>query len=273
MSTAATRDPAKPYTFDNDVPTAARMLAALGEMFDEFTARRLVAAGVRAGARCLEVGAGAGTVATWMAEQVGATGEVVATDLKPQHVSRHPRLTILAHNIIDDPMPDGQFDVIHARAVLQHLPQRREVLDRLVASLAPGGAVVIEEMEPRWGSMVLATPDPRVYDIFTRYESAITKVLKGNGMDPTWARGVHAAMRDQDLADVDTEGWQRSWSGGTGSTLLAYSGSIELRDRLTEAGMPAEDLDIMAQVALDPRLVLRGVLLLSTTGRKRMTGA
>jgi SAM-dependent methyltransferase len=247
------------------------MLGALGEMFDEFTARRLTAAGIKEGARCLEVGAGAGTVATWMAEQVGSTGEVIATDLKPQHISPHPRLTVLEHNVITEPLPSGQFDIIHARAVLQHLPQRHEVLAKLIAALKPGGAVVIEEMEPRWGSSVLATPDPRIYDIFVRYEAAITKVLSGNGMDPTWARGVHAAMREQGLVDVDTEGWQRSWAGGTGSALLAHSGSRELRDRLIAVGMPAEDLDIMATLTLDPRLVMRGVLLLSTTGRKPAT--
>jgi ubiquinone/menaquinone biosynthesis C-methylase UbiE len=267
--TTATRDPESPYTFSNDVPTAGQMLGALGEMFDEFTARRLIAAGVKEGARCLEVGAGAGTVATWMAEQVGSTGEVIATDLKPQHIAAHPRLTILQHNVITDPLPDGQFDVIHARAVLQHLPQRVEVLAKLIAALKPGGAVVIEEMETRWGSSVLATPDPRAYEIFTRYESAILSVLKSNGNDPTWARGVHAAMREQGLTEVDTEGWQRSWSGGSGVTLVAYSGSTELRDRLIQAGMPAEDLDVMATLTLDPRLVMRGILLLSTTGRKQ----
>ena len=101
--------------------------------------------------------------------------------------------------------------------------------------------------------------------------SAMLKVLRGNGLDPTWARAVHGAMRDQGLSNVDTEGWQRSWSGGTGSSLLAHSGSIELRDRLIQAGMSAEDLDIMAAVTLDPRLVLRGVLLLSTTGRRPET--
>src|SRR5262245_47826219 len=224
-----------PYTFDNDKPTAAPTLNALGQMFDEFTTRRLVDAGVAKGARCLEVGAGVGSVATWLAEQVGEDGAVVATDIKPQHIGGHPQLTVLEHDIVNDPMPAGQFDVIHARAVLQHLPTRREVLTKLIGSLAPGGAVVVEEMETRWGSMVLATPDPRVHAIFERYESAMTQLLRGNGLDPTWARGVHAAMRDEGLVEVDTEGWQRSWAGGTGSALLAHGGSIELRDRLVAA--------------------------------------
>ncbi|MBO0870478.1 MAG: methyltransferase domain-containing protein [Micromonosporaceae bacterium] len=262
-----TKDPNQ-YTFDNNKPTAQPTLNALGQMFDEFTVKRLQAAGVTAGARCLEVGAGAGSVASWMADQVGAAGEVVATDIKPQHIAGHPRLTVLEHDIVNEPMPAGQFDVIHARAVLAHLPTRREVLTKLIGSLAPGGAVVIEEMETRWGSMVLATPDPRVPGIFQRYENAMSQLLRGNGLDMTWARGVHGAMREDGLTGVETEGWQRSFAGGTGSALLAHGASQELRDRLVGVGMPAEDLDVMAAVTLDPRLVLRGVLLLSTIGRK-----
>lgn len=267
MTTAA-RDPSTPYTFDNSAPTGGRLLVALSQMFDEFTAARLTKAGTRPGARCLEVGAGAGTVAVWMAGQVGPAGEVVATDVKPQHVPEHDRLTVLRHNVITDPLPEGKFDVIHARAVLQHLPQRREVLAKLVDALAPGGSVVIEEIEARWGAAVLATPDPRAYGIFERYETAVLAALKANGNDPAWARGVHQALRDLGLTDVNSEGWQGSYEGGTGSCLLAHFGSTELRERLIEVGMPAEDLDVMAALTLDPRLVLHGLLLLSTSGRR-----
>ncbi|HZM84459.1 MAG TPA: class I SAM-dependent methyltransferase [Candidatus Limnocylindrales bacterium] len=39
------------------------------------------------------------------------------------------------------------FDVIHARAVLTHLPERDEVLARLVAALRPGGWLLIEDVD------------------------------------------------------------------------------------------------------------------------------
>lgn len=266
--TAATRDPATQYAFNNDEPTAGDLLAALGEMLDEFTTKRLVAAGVGKGSRCLEVGAGRGSIAHWLAEQVGDTGSVIATDIKPQHVPPHPHLTVLQHNVVTDPLPEGPFDVIHARAVLQHLPERDAVLAKLAAALAPGGALVVEELETGWSRAVLATPDPRAQDIFASYETALSAVLRASGNDPTWCRRVHGTMRDAGLTDVDTEAWQRSWVGGTGVCLLAYSGSKQLHDKLVEAGMAAEDLETLRQLALDPQLVLRGMLLLSTTGRK-----
>jgi protein-L-isoaspartate O-methyltransferase len=257
-----------PYAFDNDEPTASDMLGALGATLDEFSTARLLKAGVVEGARCLEVGAGAGTIAVWLADQVGPTGTVIATDLKPQHVPAHPHLTTIQHNVVTEPLPAGPFDVIHVRAVLQHLPQRREVLAKLADALAPGGALVVEELEAGWGRSVLATPDPRAYEIFAEYEKALTAVLTKSGNDQTWNRMKHGAMIELGLEDVDTQGWQGSFVGGTGVCLLAYSGSKELHDRLVEAGMKADDLEAMRKLAVDPRLVLRGILLLSTVGHK-----
>ena len=267
--TAATRGPASPYAFNNDKPTAGGLLDALSEMLDPFTQIRLHQAGIVPGARCLEIGAGRGSIAAWMAEQVGPAGEVIATDIKPQHITAHEGVTVLEHNIQTDDLPAGEFDIIHARAVLQHLPDRREVLAKLAGALRPGGAVVIEELDSRWSTSVLATPDERAYAVFAKYEQALETVLRNAGNDPTWNRQVLKAMRDVGLHEVSTEAWQRSFEGGTGICRLAYSGSTELQDKLIATGaVSAEDLDVLRAVAIDPSTVLRGMLLVSTTGRK-----
>jgi SAM-dependent methyltransferase len=266
--TAATREPGTQYAFNNDEPTASTLLDALGEMLDEFTTKRLLAAGVRSGARCLEVGAGRGTIANWLGDQVGDSGSVLATDIKPQHVRPHPNVKVIQHNIVTEELPEGPFDVIHARAVLQHLPEREAVLAKLVDALAPGGAVVIEELETGWSRGVVATPDPRAHDVFAAYETAMIDVLRATGNDPTWCRRMHGTMRDIGLSPVDTEAWQRAWDGGTGVCLLAHFGSKQLNDKLVAAGMAPDDLEILRKVTLDPRFVLRGMLLMSTTGRK-----
>ncbi len=46
-----------------------------------------------------------------------------------------------------DDLPTAQFDLIHARLVLIHIPAREAVLERLVTALRPGGWLVIEDFD------------------------------------------------------------------------------------------------------------------------------
>jgi hypothetical protein len=59
---------------------------------------------VRPGWRCLEVGAGRGSMAVWLAEQVGESGKVVATDIDVTYLERiHlSNLEVRRHNILND---------------------------------------------------------------------------------------------------------------------------------------------------------------------------
>jgi SAM-dependent methyltransferase len=259
------------YAFRDRPAVAAgdhhRLVGYLAEMLDPFTHRRLAAAGVRAGTRCLEIGAGAGTIAHWLACQVGPSGEVVATDLDPSRIPAHPRITALAHDIVTDPVP-GRFDVIHARLVLAHLPERRQVLENLVAALHPGGTLVIEEFDASWDRCILHTPDPDAYRLFAAYHQALLAVLRSAGADPGWGRQTHHAMRQAGLVEVDTELWSRSWHGGQAGCRLPYTAAGQLRDRLTAAGIGAEELDRLRALLLDPRLVIHGNTAVSSTGRK-----
>ena len=52
-------------------------LRLIERVFDPASRRRLLATGLQAGWRCLEVGPGAGSIMTWMSELVGLTGQVV----------------------------------------------------------------------------------------------------------------------------------------------------------------------------------------------------
>src|SRR6516164_6049908 len=59
-------------------------LALLTQFTDPITTRRLTDLGVGPGWRCLDVAAGNGSVARWLAGRVGREGRVVATDLNPR---------------------------------------------------------------------------------------------------------------------------------------------------------------------------------------------
>ena len=70
------------YTFANvDRLLELERLRCIQAIFDPASRRLLDACGVAPGARCLEIGAGAGSIALWLAERAGNQGEVIAVDL------------------------------------------------------------------------------------------------------------------------------------------------------------------------------------------------
>lgn len=257
------------YSFDNDDPEAIDRHNFLSAMLDPGTFERISSLGDLTGLRCLEVGAGGGSVARWMAREVGPSGRVLATDLNPVRIPADSGYTIMKHNLVTDPVPDGPWDIIHARLVLLHIPERREILTRLAAALAPGGALVIEEWMTSLGRLVLAAPDGEAEALIDEYQDTlIGKLLPANGNDPTWAGKVHAAMLAEGLVDVDTTITAQSWAGGTPGALLLGANVGQMRDEFLAAGFTQAKLDRLYELLEDPRLVLRGHFTYSTVGRR-----
>jgi ubiquinone/menaquinone biosynthesis C-methylase UbiE len=116
-------------------------------VFDPASRRRLLATGLHAGWRCLEVGPGAGSIMTWMGEVVGPTGQVVAVDLDPKFLceAERPNVSVVRDDIRTAQLPQQSFDVVHVRYVLIHLSDYEVALTKMFASLKPGGCLVLEE--------------------------------------------------------------------------------------------------------------------------------
>ncbi|WP_078948416.1 class I SAM-dependent methyltransferase [Streptomyces noursei] len=124
-------------------------LRALEDLWDPLTERYLRQAGVPATARCLEVGAGAGSVARILA-RVCPNGDVTATDIDTRFFERlaaEERITVLRHDVTQDGFPADSFDVIHARMVLCHLADPAHVLAAMAEWLSPGGLLLVEDLD------------------------------------------------------------------------------------------------------------------------------
>jgi SAM-dependent methyltransferase len=123
------------------------------------TKRRVESLGLGLGARCLEVGGGRGSITRWLAEMVGPTGRVTATDLQVEFLNAigAPNVEVIRHDLRTDTFPERTFDLIHARAVLMHIPDDPELLPRMASWLDFGGWLLLEE--PDFG-MWLADADP-----------------------------------------------------------------------------------------------------------------
>lgn len=257
------------YSFDNDDPESVGRHSHLSAMLDGFTFSRLGTVGDLTGRRCLEVGAGGGSVARWLAGRAGADGRVLATDLNIRHIPAGDGYSVLQHDLVAEPVPEGPWDLIHARLVLLHIPQRAEILARLAAALAPGGALVLEEWATQFGNLCLSAPDRKTAELIDHYQEVLVHhVLPARGNDPTWAGRVHDTMLAEGLVDVDTAIHAESWPGGTPGALLIAVNVAQLREEFIAAGFTAERIERLDAAVQDPRLVVRGHFTYSTIGRK-----
>ena len=138
-----------------------RRLQLLECLRDPLTVRRLRWLGVRAGWRCLEVGAGAGSIVQWLSDAVGPTGQVVATDLDTRLLQGldAANVEVRAHDVLGERWDLTGFDLVHVRAVLHHLPGRQaRVIARLISALRAGGWLLVEE--PHVAGSAQALPGP-----------------------------------------------------------------------------------------------------------------
>ncbi|NNN37394.1 methyltransferase domain-containing protein [Streptomyces sp. S3(2020)] len=252
------------YLFDNAAPQSAGRFHALESRYDPASRKALERTGIGPGWRCLEIGGGGGSLGDWLADRAGPDGEVVVTDLAPSPSSR-ANVRVLRHDITRDPLPAGGFDLIHARLVLLHLPERLAVLERLVGALRPGGRLVLEEFDCTW-TPVLAAPDDSAVPLFERLHSALMAQLEKAGAEPRWGRQVVGAMLRAGLEDVTATTYAESWQGG-GEGIRLHRVNTEQVAGLLEVS--AEELDRFLALLDDPSFVVNSYPLVSAQGRRK----
>ncbi|MFH8927209.1 class I SAM-dependent methyltransferase [Streptomyces pristinaespiralis] len=168
--------------------------------YDATTTARLRELGVGPGWRCLDVGAGTGTVARALLREAGAA-EVVAVDRDVRFLAAEPTpgLTALEADITSDGFAPGRFDLVHARFVLMHLPDPGRMIDRLAAMLAPGGLLVVSD------AVDLTTRDS-AENSFTSTMRAMWQGLHDTiGTDVTWVPNCPRMLGTAGLESVAAE--------------------------------------------------------------------
>ena len=255
---AAPDDPA-------DVAMETERLGLLATGFDRGSARLLERLGLKVGDHVLEVGAGGGSLARWLADRVGPSGRVMATDLDLQFVGEQPANVIVRrHDVAVDPLPAEHFDVAHARAVLQHVPARDQALANMVAATKPGGWVVIEDVD--W--LVFDAQElPEPFATLSR--TVRDHSTASNGYDGEWGRRLVPALRANGLIDLDSRGKVVTMHGGTPSAEWYVLALERARPRLVAAGLLPEALidEALAQ-ARQPDFAVLGPLTISAWGRR-----
>jgi SAM-dependent methyltransferase len=258
------------YVYDNAWQAAQRRLMALEALWDPGTIRHLEALGVGAGWHCLEVGGGAGSITAWLCQHVGPSGAVLATDVDTRFLEAldYPNLEVRRHDLACDDLPRDAFDLIHTRLVLSHVPERDEVVGRLVAALRPGGWLLAEEVDT-----VTVNVDPAVgpaaVALWEKGRAAIRTIFQGTSLDPAYGRRLYGAVSAQGLSEVGVEGRSYLVRGGT-PRAEGYRLSLEqLRDRLVGSGQltPAE-MEALLALRRDPAVCFMTDTLVAVWGRR-----
>jgi SAM-dependent methyltransferase len=256
------------YTFDNANPDAAQQVRLLAWILDEPSTDVLAREGVATDWHCLDLGAGAGTVSAWLAEQVGPFGRVVAMDTDPRYMPSNDRIEIRTADVTTADLGSGEYDLVHARLLLMHLPQREEILRRMAAALRPGGIVVISDWDCTHLDEMLLRGAVGLAEAFLAFQETLIGLGVGHGASVDWARRMPLAMHEAGLTDVHAEVHNRVWSGGEPGCLLHASNSRQMEPALLARGVTVEQLTAVREGMADAHTLAWSYPMVTAVGRR-----
>ncbi|HJW70873.1 MAG TPA: methyltransferase domain-containing protein [Candidatus Binatia bacterium] len=247
-------------------------LGLLERIFDPGSRRRRAL--VQPGWRCLEIGAGRGSMAVWLARQVGERGQVVATDIDVTYLQRLdlPNLEVRRHNILEDSVEvlgPRSFDLVCSRLVLFWLVGRQEeAIRRMVEGLRPGGWLVDEDGD--WGTVVPVDPAHPLYERYHRIWRN-GEWWAERGYDPAFGRKLPALFERCGLQNIlheasaevvrGTSAWARWW--------LQTLEVMRATDRVANPTQPREEeYAVLTAPWTDPSFWFLSALLHGCSGQR-----
>ncbi len=239
-------------------------LRLLQENYDQISDAQLEAIGVGEGWHCLDVGAGGGSVTLMLADRVGRTGSVVAVDLDTSLLEpiAGDRIEVRRHDVLAEPLPEGAFDLVHARLLLMHVPSRVDAIRRLVRAARPGGMLAV--MDPDFTTVALAPTN----QIWQRNWSLLIDVLVAGGWDPGYGARLCSDLEAVGLVDVHARYDLKRAPGGSLAARLLSLTFERLRARMIVLGADHEEIDETRRLLEDPANIVSSPTTCIAQGRR-----
>jgi SAM-dependent methyltransferase len=234
------------YWFDNSLSDEGNRLRLLEAIADPRSIRLLGDLGVETGWRCAELGAGGGSMALWLANQVAEEGSVMAVDKDVsllKHLHGRANISIVKSSIEDLDLPSGSLDLIHTRNVLMHIDDADPIIARLVEALRPGGALLLEEADyfPLGG-----ITSPAVYEVASALVSKWT-----------WARSMPNTVARLPVSDMNVTIDASMLQGGSAEAAFWTHTLRSVRPRLTDPELARSNgLPSVTQASFDEAMAL-----------------
>jgi SAM-dependent methyltransferase len=254
----------------NEADSELMRLRLIEQFNDPYTFRHLDAIGVAEGWRCLEVGAGAGSVTRWLSQRVGPAGKVVAVDLDVRFLGdiNSQNVEVRRCDITQDPIEPSSYDLVHARSILLHLPDAGAVLRHMIAALRPGGWLMVEDTDN--GTVEAADPAHPFAAAFDLCAQARIKFLSAAGvMDLRYGRTLPVRIEELNLIDVGNEATALVGRGRSPMSQLMTQSFKPIDDAMVANGVVEQSDAADAQRAFeDPAFLYRAGLVVAVWGRK-----
>lgn len=266
--------PSDGYLLDNRQNEAGQRFDAFATLFDPTTFRHLTDLGLGPGQRCWEVGAGGTSVVSWLAKRVGPTGKVVATDIDTSLLlpAARPPVEVRVHDVGAQEPPGEGFDLVHARLVLVHVPDRDRALRSMIQALRPGGRLLIEDADPALQPLICPDEYGPEQRLANRLRKGFRRLLAERSADLSYGRRLPRLLREAGLRDVQADACFPLTSPACAA--LESATVRQIRDRLVAAGLATdEDIDQhLANVAAGG-MDLATAPMISAWGRKAQSKA
>jgi len=228
-------------------------LRLIESVFDPGSRRVLARAGIAHGVRCLEIGAGAGSIARWMGKEVGTTGKIAAVDIDTRFLATTPgeNVDVVEGDIRTVDLAPGWFQVAHARFVFIHLAAFLPALEAALRFLAPGGYLVLEK--PDFSVSRALAGDPLLRASFDRVHQAVAAMFASRNMDHAFGLRLPAVMEAAGLEVVAVENDVPVARGGDPLAKMMGLSTLQLREKYLATGQASEvDIDHYGHFAVDP---------------------
>ena len=205
-------------------------LDLMSRLLDPMHRRYIEQLGIGPGARTLEVGCGNGSISAWLAKRVVPGGRAVAVDIDLSLVDVDlPDLELRQADIVAGPVEPRDFDLVTARAVLHHVARKEAAVANLVASVRPGGAILL--IEPDFLPVTIA--EPRDVRAFWKGWLAWSR---REGIDYFIGRRLPATLATLGMESIEATAETALYNGGSPWAVYWTETIIELRGRLVASG-------------------------------------
>jgi SAM-dependent methyltransferase len=237
------------YVLDHHLKGEKKRLALMSQLLDPMHRRYIESLGISYDARVLEVGCGNGSMSAWLAEHIARDGQIVALDLDLSLVDnvRAPGVEFRQGNIVTGRVHPGGFDFVTARAVLHHVADANAATANLVASLRPGGAILL--IEPDFLPVGVAEP----IEVRT-FWSGWLAWSRERGIDYHIGRTLAPRLAAHGLKEIEGTAETAIYNGGSQWADYWRETITELRDDLVQSGKLSDALiDAFLAQCADPK--------------------